>query len=106
MSAQAQVLAVLCKDFAVLWSPSEKNSKRKPAIKAIADLAGHRVGVIGETPANPALLRVILKESGLDPDAVAFSQYGPDKSAELAGDQTLDAFLAVGPLDSQITSEA
>lgn len=108
MPAQAQVLAVLRNNYAVLWAPSGKNSKANPdpKIKEIADLRAHRVGVIGQTAANPALLRVILNGSGLDADEVAFSQFGPDKIAELARDQALDAFLAVGPLDSQITSEA
>jgi TRAP-type uncharacterized transport system substrate-binding protein len=63
MPANAQAVAIVRKNFVVLWSPSGlagKNSKRKPAlkIKEIADLGGHKVGVIGRTPANAALLRV------------------------------------------------
>src|SRR6478752_9499925 len=55
MPADAQTVAIVRKNFVVLWSPSGlpgKGSKRRPEpkIKEIADLAGHRVGVIGRTP--------------------------------------------------------
>ena len=111
MPADAQTVAIVRKNFVVLWSPSGlagKSSKRKPAakIKEIADLAGHRVGVIGRTPANAALLRVILSACGVEADKVAVGQFGTDQIEELARDPTLDAFMAVGPLDSKITSDA
>lgn len=111
MPADAQVVAVLRKNFVVLWTPSKRaggTSKKRPAatIKEISDLAGHRVGVIGRTPANAALLRVILSASGVEADKVAVTHFGTDQIEELARDPTLDAFLAVGPLDSKITSSA
>jgi len=111
MPADAQTVAIVRKNFVVLWSPSGlpgKGAKKKPApkIKEIADLAGHRVGVIGRTPANAALLRVILNASGVDPDKVAVTQFATDQTEELARDPALDAFMAVGPLDSKITSDA
>jgi TRAP-type uncharacterized transport system substrate-binding protein len=80
--------------------------KAAPKIKEIADLAGHKVGVIGRTPANPALLRLILSASGVQLDRIAVTQFGTDQLEELARDPTLDAFMAVGPLDSKITSDA
>lgn len=111
MPADAQSVAILRKNFVVLWSPSGlsgKSSKRTRAriIKEIADIAGHRVGVIGRTPANAALLRVILSASGVEPDKVKVTHFGTDQIEELARDPTLDAIMAVGPLDSKITSEA
>jgi TRAP transporter TAXI family solute receptor len=111
MPADAQTVAIVRKNFVVLWAPSgpaEKSSKRKPApkIQEIADLAGRRVGIIGRTPANAALLRVILSASGVEADKVAETQFGTDQIEELARDPTLDAFMAVGPLDSKITSDA
>jgi TRAP transporter TAXI family solute receptor len=111
MPADAQTVAIVRKNFVVLWSPSGlpgKGSKRRPEpkIKEIADLAGHRVGVIGRTPANVALLRVVLDGSGVAPDLVAVTQFATDQTEELARDPTIDAFLAVGPLDSKITSDA
>jgi TRAP transporter TAXI family solute receptor len=111
MPADAESVAILRKNVVVLWAPSglaAKGSKKPPAakIKSIDDLAGHRVGVIGRTQANVTLLRVIVKESGVDPDKVAVTQFGTGQIAELAKDPAIDAYMAVGPLDSKITTEA
>jgi TRAP transporter TAXI family solute receptor len=111
MPADAQTVAIVRNNFVVLWSPSRlagQSSKRKraPKIKEITDLAGHRVGVIGRTPANGALLRVILSASGVEAEKIAVTQFGTDEIEQLARDPTLDAFMAVGPLDSKITSDA
>jgi TRAP transporter TAXI family solute receptor len=104
-------VAILRKNVVVLWAPagparkaSRKDSKLK--IKTIDDLPGHRVGVVGRTHVNPALLRVILKESGLNPDKVEIKQFSIDQINEMVRDPAIDAFMTVGPLDSKITSEA
>ncbi|MGY3239058.1 TRAP transporter TAXI family solute receptor [Bradyrhizobium sp. USDA 4448] len=111
MPAEAQTVAVLRKNFAVLWTPSgrgTRTSKRKqtPKIKEVADLAGRHIGIIGKTAANAALLRVILSASGIEADKVTVTHFGTDHLDELARDLQLDAFMAVGPLDSKITSDA
>jgi TRAP transporter TAXI family solute receptor len=111
LPANADSVAILRKNVVVLWSPSglaPKGSKKEPTpkIKSIDGLAGHRVGVIGRTQANVTLLHVILKESGVEPDKVAITQFGTDQIAELARDPTIDAFMTVGPLDSKITADA
>jgi TRAP transporter TAXI family solute receptor len=111
MPADAQSVAILRKNFVVLWAPSglpAKGSRKTPApkVKALDDLAGHRVGVIGRTGANVTLLKVILSESGIAPDKVQITQFGTDQIGEMARDTTLDAFMAVGPLDSKITADA
>src|SRR5712671_4881712 len=111
MPADAESVAILRKNVVALWAPSglpAKGSKKPPVakIKSIDDLAGHRVGVIGRTQANVTLLRVILKESGVEPDKVAVTQFGTGQIAELARDPAIDAYMAVGPLDSKITIEA
>jgi TRAP transporter TAXI family solute receptor len=111
LPANAEAVAILRKNVAVLWAPSGlpvKGAKKKPAptIKGIDDLAGHRVGVIGRTEANVTLLRVILTESGVNPEQVTVTQFRTDQVAELARDPAIDAFMAVGPLDSKITTEA
>ncbi|HXO71151.1 MAG TPA: TAXI family TRAP transporter solute-binding subunit, partial [Bradyrhizobium sp.] len=111
MPADAESTAILRKNVVVLWAPSglpAKGAKKPPAarIKSIDELAGHRVGVIGRTQANVVLLRVILKESGVDPDKVTVTQFGTGQIAELARDAAIDAFMAVGPLDSKITIDA
>jgi TRAP transporter TAXI family solute receptor len=104
-------VAVLRKNVVVLWSasgPPRQGSKReaKPKIKTIDDLAGHRVGVVGRTEVNVTLLRVILTESGVNPEKVAISQFGVDQIAEMLRDPSIDAFMTVGPLDSKITADA
>ncbi len=109
MPADAQTLAVLRKNYAVLWSPSGRSNSRKKAVSKIgeiADLAGRKVGIIGTTGANLALLRTILEGSGVQPDKVATAQFGTEEIEKLAQDTTLDAYLAVGPLDSKITAAA
>ena len=111
LPANAESVAILRKNVAVLWAPSglpSKGSKKPPVlkIKGIDDLAGHRVGVIGRTEANVTLLRVILTESGVNPDKVAVTQFRTDQIAELARDPAIDAFMAVGPLDSKVTTDA
>ncbi|MDA9463174.1 TAXI family TRAP transporter solute-binding subunit [Bradyrhizobium sp. CCBAU 53415] len=111
MPADAQTLAVLRKNYVVIWSQSGragKDSKKKAAAKIgeIADLAGHKVGIIGKTDANVAVLRTILEGSGVQPGKVATVQFGTEEIEKLAQDTTLDAYLAVGPLDSKITAAA
>jgi TRAP transporter TAXI family solute receptor len=110
MPSDAETVAIVRKNFVVLWSPSGLAGKGRrqggPKIKTIDDLAEHRVGVIGKTPANVALLRVILSESGVAADKVAVTQFATNQIDELAHDQSLDAFMAVGPLDSKITADA
>ena len=111
MPGDAETVAIVRQNFVVLWSHSGlvgKGSRKQPApkIKEINDLPGHRVGVIGRTPANASLLRVVLTESGVAPDKVTITQFATNQIEELARDPNLDAFMAVGPLDSKITSEA
>jgi TRAP transporter TAXI family solute receptor len=104
-------VAILRKNVVVLWSPSgapRKGSKKesKLKIKGIDELEGHRVGIVGRTPVNVTLLRVILTESGVSPDKVAVTQFSTTQIAEMVRDPTIDAFMTVGPLDSKITSDA
>ncbi len=104
-------VAILRKNVVVLWSASglaPKGAKKesKTRIKGIDDLAGHRVGVVGRTKLNTTLLRVILKESGVDPEKVTIVQFGTDQIAEMIRDPTIDAFMTVGPLNSKVTSDA
>jgi len=103
----AESVAILRKNVVVLWAPSgAKGGKRSAKIKSIDELAGHKVGVIGSTQANVTLLRVILTESGVNPDKVAVSQYPIARISDLAHDTSLDAYMAVGPLDSKVTADA
>src|SRR5258705_4114683 len=111
LPANAESVAILRKNVVVLGAPSGlpvKGSKKKPAAKinGIDELAGHRVGVIGRTQANVTLLRVILTESGVNPDKVAVTQFATNQITEMARDPAIEAYMAVGPLDSKITKDA
>ena len=111
LPADAESVAILRKNVVVLWSVGAvpaKGAKKPPApkIKELGDLVGHRVGVIGRTQANVKLLRVILTESGVNADKVTITQFGVTQLAEMAKDTAIDAYMAVGPLNSKITIEA
>ena len=101
-------VAILRKNVVVLWAPAQKAAKKnaKPKIKGIDDLPGRHIGVVGRTDVNVALLRVILSESGVNPEKVTITQFGTDQIAGMVRDPTIDAFMAVGPVNSKITSEA
>jgi TRAP transporter TAXI family solute receptor len=111
MPEGTESVAILRKNFVLLWAPSgaaPKGAKKsgKSKVKALGDLPGHRVGVIGRTKVNVSLLGVILRESGVDPEKVEIAQFNTDQVNDMVKDGTVDAFMMVGPLDSRITSEA
>jgi TRAP transporter TAXI family solute receptor len=99
-------VAILRKNVVVLWAPERPSRGRGKRIKAISDLPGHRVGVVGRTEVNAALLRVILKESGVDQDKVEIARFNPDKLGDMVRDASIDAFMTVAPLDSKPTADA
>lgn len=114
----AQAVATLRKNVAVLWVPTDakaaaaKGSAKSGAKKAAAkitkiqQLAGHKVGVVGRTQANVALLKVILQQYGVDPAKVEIIQFPANESADAIRNQKADAFLAAGPVNSKITADA
>jgi TRAP transporter TAXI family solute receptor len=103
----AQAVATLRKNVAVLWVPPKaKGKKSGPKLTKISQLTGHRVGVIGRTQANVNLLKVILQQYGVDPAKVDVVQLPTTDVDEAVKGQKVDAFLAAGPVNSKITSEA
>jgi TRAP transporter TAXI family solute receptor len=104
-------VAIMRKNFVVLWAPTgtARKTQRKGAkskIKAIEDLPGHKVGVVGRTQINVTLFRIILKESGINPDKVEVAQFGPDQINDMVRDASVDAFMMVTPTDSKLTVDA
>ena len=83
-----------------------KGKKAGPKITKIAQLAGHRVGVVGRTQANVNLLKVILQQYGVDPAKVEIVQFPATEVAEAIRNQKADAYLAAGPVNSKITADA
>jgi TRAP transporter TAXI family solute receptor len=108
LPASARSVAILHRNVLVLWSAprSSKTPKSAAKIKEIGDLPGHRLGVIGVSAVNVSLLRVVLTESGINPDKVTIKQFGTNQVAEMIADTTLDAFAMVGAFDDKSIAEA
>src|SRR5882757_10209935 len=105
----AQAVATLRKNVAVLWVPPPGKGKGKKSgakITKIAQLSGRKVGVVGRTPANINLLKVILQQYGVDPSKVEIIQFPVNEAAEAIRGQKADAYLSAGPVNSKITSDA
>jgi TRAP transporter TAXI family solute receptor len=103
----AQAVATLRKNVAVLWVPPASRGKRAgPKITKISQLAGRRIGVVGRTQANVNLLKVILQQYGVDPAKVEMIQFPANEAADAIRHQKADAYLAAGPVNSKITAEA
>jgi TRAP transporter TAXI family solute receptor len=105
----AQAVATLRKNVAVLWVPPSAKGKGKkagPKITKIQQLSGHRIGVVGRTEANINLLKLILQQYGVDPTKVEMVQFPANEAAESIRNQKADAYLAAGPVNSKITADA
>src|SRR4030088_1652749 len=105
----AQAVATLRKNVAVLWVPppaKAKGKKAAPKITKIPQLAGHRIGVVGRTQANVNLLKVILQQYGVDPNKVEIIQFPANEAADAIRNQKADVYLAAGPVNSKITADA
>jgi TRAP transporter TAXI family solute receptor len=101
--ASARSVAILHRDVLVLWSAprSPRNSKTTPRVKELGDLPGRRIGVVGVGTVNVSLLRVVLTESGVNPDKVTITQFGANQVADMIADASLDAFAMVGAFDDR-----
>lgn len=106
----AQAVATLRKNVAVLWVPPAakpvKGKKAPPPITKVAHLAGRRIGVVGRTQANVNLLKVILTQYGVDTSKVEIVQFPANEAAEAIRNQKADAYIAAGPVNSKITADA
>jgi TRAP transporter TAXI family solute receptor len=107
----AQAVATLRKNVAVLWVPpaakgAAKGKKAAAKITKITQLAGRRIGVVGRTPANVGLLKVILEQYGVDPNKVEIIQFPVGEAGDAIRKQKADAYLAAGPVNSKITTDA
>src|ERR1700759_5085748 len=105
----AQAVATLRKNYVVLWVPPPAKGKGKKAggkITKISQLAGRKVGVVGRTQANVNLLKLILLQYGVDPAKVEIVQFPASEAADAIRKQAADVYLAAGPLNSKITTDA
>lgn len=107
----AQAVATLRKNVVVMWVPvapkaRARGKKVPPAITGIAQLSGRRIGVVGRTQGNVNLLKVILRQYGVDPATVEIVQFPATESAEVIRSLKADVYLAAGPVNSKITADA
>jgi TRAP transporter TAXI family solute receptor len=105
----AQAVATLRKNYVVLWVPPPakgKGKKAAPKITKISQLAGRKVGVVGRTQANVNVLKLILLQYGVDPSKVEIVQFPASEAADAIRKQSADAYLAAGPVNSKITTDA
>lgn len=110
-----RAVATLRKNVVTLWAlpqraaakgTTARKGRAAPAIKSVADLAGKRIGIIGKTPANIALLNIILNQYGIAPEKVEIVQFGVMETVEAARGDRVDAIFTVGPPNSRITADA
>jgi TRAP transporter TAXI family solute receptor len=105
----AQAVATLRKNLVVMWVPAPAKDQGKKAaakITKIVQLAGHRVGVIGRTEANVNLLKLILKQYGVDPAKVEIVQLPASEAVDAIRGQKADAYLATGAISGRATMDA
>jgi TRAP transporter TAXI family solute receptor len=117
LPSDAQAVATVRKNVVAIWTPAPpeaKGTKGKKAaaaskgkkIEKIGDLAGHKVGVIGRSQSNVNLLRLILQQYGVPADKIEIVQFATTEVNEAIRGNKADAFVAVGPVNSQITMDA
>lgn len=104
----AQAVAVLRKNVVVMWVPPATKGKGRKVTKItkIAQLAGRKIGVVGRTPANVNLLKLILTQYGVDPMKVEIVQFPANEAVDAIKNLKADAYLAVGPANSKVTIDA
>jgi TRAP-type uncharacterized transport system substrate-binding protein len=123
----AQAVATLRKNVVAIWVPTPADAKgeakgakgtkaakgknaataaKDKKLEKIEDLAGHKVGVVGRSQSNVNLLRLILQQYGVPADRVEIVQFAPAEVNEAIRAHKAEAFMAVGPVNSQITTDA
>lgn len=102
----AQAVAVLRKNVAVIWVPSKPKKKGAAKITKISQIADKRIGIIGRTQANVNLLKVVLQQYGIDTSKLDIVQFSTSEIADAIKDHKVDVFLAAGPVNSKITADA
>ena len=135
MPKNGQAVAILRKNVVVFIVPSAaetpKRGKGKAAAKAkpaekiekIEQMVGRRLGVVGRSPRNIELLKVILRQYHINADQVVMLssddlakpnaagkisvvQFDPNNVSSAIRDSNVDVILSVGPVGSPITADA
>jgi TRAP-type uncharacterized transport system substrate-binding protein len=124
-----QAIAILRKNVVVFVVPSAakvaKGAKAAPAktkpIEKIEQMPGRRLGVVGRSPRNIDLLKVILRQYNIDADKIVMLsssdigkpneagkisvvQFDPNNVSSAIRDSNVDVIMSVGPVGSPITA--
>jgi hypothetical protein len=100
-------------------------AKAKPAekIEKIEQMVGRRLGVVGRSPRNIELLKVILRQYHINADQlvmlssddlakpnaagkISVVQFDPNNVSSAIRDSNVDVIMSVGPVGSPITADA
>jgi TRAP-type uncharacterized transport system substrate-binding protein len=118
MPQAGQAVAILRKNLVMFVAPAPaadskaKRGKKGGAkeetkkIEKIEDLAGRRLAVVGRSPANINLLKVILTQYAIPPEKVEVVQIDTTDVGTKIRESRTDAIMLVGPVGSRITTEA
>jgi TRAP transporter TAXI family solute receptor len=115
MPQSGQAVAILRKNLVMFVAPASaaanKGKRGKKAdetkkIEKIEHLAGRRLTVVGRSPANINLLKVILTQYGIPPEKVEVVQIDTTDVGTKIREARTDAIMLVGPVGSRITVEA
>ena len=132
MPKEGQVVAILRKNVVVFIVPSaedpakpakgKKAPKAKP-IEKIEQMVGKRLGVVGRSPRNIEVLKVILRQYRIAPEKIAILsseeiakpnakdkisvvQFDPNNVSQAIRESNVDIIMSVGPVGSPITADA
>jgi TRAP-type uncharacterized transport system substrate-binding protein len=100
-----------------------KTPEKADKVEKIEEMVGHRLGVVGRSPRNIELLKVILRqyriapeqlvmlgpgdlEKPIEADKIGVVQFDPNNVASAIKDSNVDVIMSVGPVGSPITAAA
>jgi TRAP-type uncharacterized transport system substrate-binding protein len=139
MPKNGQVIAILRKNVVVFIVPSAPEPENAPArrakgkaaakakspekIEKLEQMVGKRVGIVGRSPRNVELLKVILRQYNIAadkivvlgsediakpnaPGKIGVIQFDPNNVGSAIRESNVDVIMAVGPLGSPITADA
>ena len=90
----AQTVVILHRDAALLSAPGGGE------VKEVADLAGHKLGIVHRGPGIEAILATALAQYDIRPETVTLVGLAPEDVADAVRSKSVDAVLAVDVLSS------
>jgi TRAP-type uncharacterized transport system substrate-binding protein len=95
-------VAVLRKSALLLWTTHMPNQKPSRSTEW-KNLAGSRIALLNGTPADLALLNVVLSSEGVPPNKVEIVSV--DSMDAIAGDKSINVFATMGAIKSKAIAE-